>query len=76
MRIGTYVCTAVIRTMLAKVYCNIGLIPCDTFKKSTYVYLARNEKTLVQPKGYSFNRGIYSFTYEGGRLWNLLNPER
>ncbi len=29
---------------------------------------------LVQPKCLSFNNGIYSFRYEGARLWNLLEP--
>ena len=42
--------------------------------KSNQVYSTRNDKMLVQPKCFSFNHGIYSFRYEGARLWNSLDP--
>ncbi len=58
-----------------KAYFNIGpKYTCDMFTKSNQVYSTRNDKMLVQPKCFSFNHGIYSFGYEGARLWNSLDP--
>ena len=46
----------------------------DIFTKSNQAYSTRNDKMLVQPKCFRFNHGIYSFGYEGARLWDSLDP--
>ncbi len=52
-----------------KAYFNIGpKYTCDN-----HVYATRNNKMLVQRNCFSFNHGIYSFRYEGARLWNSLD---
>ena len=61
--------------LVNKAYFNLGpKYTCDMFTKSNQVYSTRNDKMLVQPKCFSFNHGIYSFRYEGARLWNSLDP--
>ncbi len=58
-----------------KAYFNIGpKYTGDIFTNSNQVYSTRNNKMLIQPKCFSFNHGIYSFRYQGARLWNSLNP--
>ena len=46
---------------------------CNIFKEANHVYSTRNNM-LVQSKCLSFNNGIHSSSYEGSRLWNLLEP--